>query len=160
VEKYIPSFIKVCELVFINFCRTEVKAGNVFYMTRENRELGWDISGIIGLSGQLSGAVSLSMKDNIAFQITKTLTGTDHNSFDADVIDAIGEIINIIAGNIKREFQESFRTAISLPSIIQGKGHRLVWPSKNIKIFCIPFSIFSDENLFLSIAIDDSNLRT
>jgi len=160
MEKYIPSFKKVCESVFLNFCKTEVKAGNDFNLTRDNRPLGWDISGIIGLSGQLSGAVSLSMKDNVAFQVTKTLTGIDYNSFDADVTDAIGEITNIIAGNIKREFQESFRTAISLPSIVQGKGHRLVWPSKNIKIICIPFSIFAGEELFLSIAVDNSNLQT
>jgi chemotaxis protein CheX len=125
-------------------------------MTKEKKELGWDISGIIGLSGEISGAVSLSMKSNVSFLITKTLTGIDHNSFDADVIDAIGEIVNIICGNIKKEFEASFRTAISLPSIVQGKDHRLIWPSRNIKIICIPFSVFSDKELFLSIAVDDS----
>jgi len=156
VEKYIQSFIKVCESVFRNFCKTEVKAGNVFYMTRDKKDMGWDISGIIGLSGQISGAVSLSMKENVAFNVTKTLTGTDHKDFDADVTDAIGEIINIITGNIKKEFEETYRTAISIPSIVQGKNHKLLWPSKNIRIICIPFFIFSDEEIFLSIAIDDT----
>jgi chemotaxis protein CheX len=156
VEKYIQSFIKVCESVFRDFCSTEVKAGEVFYLTRENRDMGWDISGIIGLSGQISGAVALSMKDNVAFQVTKTLTGVDHNAFDADVIDAIGEIINIITGNIKKEFEASYRTAISIPSIVQGKGHKLIWPSKNIRIICIPFIISSGEELFISIAVDEA----
>ena len=156
MEKYIQSFMKVCESVFRGFCRTEVKAGEMFYLTRDKRELGWDISGIIGFSGQISGVVSLSMKDNVAFQVTKTLTGADHNVFDADVIDAIGEIINIISGNFKKEFETSLRTAISIPSIIQGKDHRLNWPSKNISVICIPFSIFSDKELFLSIAVDET----
>ena len=156
MEKYILSFIKVCESVFRDFCSTEVKAGKVFYLTKENRDMGWDISGIIGLSGQISGAVSLSMKDNVAFKVTKTLTGIDHNAFDADVIDAIGEIINIITGNIKKEFEASYKTAISIPSIVQGKGHRLIWPSKNIRIICIPFFIFSDEEVFISIAVDEA----
>ena len=156
MEKYIQSFIKVCESVFRDFCSTEVKAGEVFYLTREKRDMGWDISGIIGLSGQISGAVALSMKDNVAFQLTKTLTGVNHNTFDADVTDAIGEIINIITGNIKKEFEESYRTAISIPSIVQGKGHRLIWPSKNIRIICIPFIIFSGEDIFISIAVDDA----
>jgi len=155
MEKYIQPFIKVCESVFRNFCKTEVRASEVFLLTREN-QMNWDISGIIGLSGQISGAVSISMRDNAAFQLTKTLTDVDHNSFDADVIDAIGEIINIIAGNTKKVFEESFRTTISLPSIVQGKGHKLIWPSKNIKIIGISFSVFSDEELLLSIAVDES----
>jgi chemotaxis protein CheX len=124
-------------------------------MTRDKQELDWDISGIIGLSGQISGAVSISMKDIVAFKITKNLTGVEHNSFDIDVIDAIGEIINIIAGNIKKDFEESFRTAISLPSIVQGKGHRIIWPSEKIRIICIPFSIFLEQEIFLSIAIEE-----
>jgi len=155
VEKYIQPFIKVCESVFQGFCRTEVKAGKVFSVTTDNK-MNWDISGIIGLSGQISGAVSISMKDNVAFQVTKTLTGVDHNYFDADVIDAIGEIINIIAGNSKKEFEESFRTTISLPSIVQGKDHKIIWPSKNIRVICIPFSVFSGEEFFLSIAVEES----
>jgi len=160
VEKYIQSFIKVCESVFRDFCKTEVNAGEVFNLTREKKDMGWDISGIIGLSGQIAGAVSLSMKDNTAFRVTKTLTGVDHSSFDADVNDAIGEIINIITGNIKKVFEETHRTTISLPSIVQGKGHRLIWPSKNIKAFCIPFHIFSSEELFLSIAVEETKLAS
>jgi len=156
VEKYIQAFIKVCESVFRDFCGTEAKAGRVFFMTKDNQESDWDISGIIGLSGQISGAVAISMKDIVAYQLTKILTGADHSSFDADVIDAVGEIINIIAGNIKKEFEEAFRTAISLPSIVQGKGHKIIWPSKNIRIICIPFSILSDKELFLSIAIEET----
>jgi len=155
VEKYIQPFIKVCESVFRDFCKTEVKVGRVFFVTRDKQELDWDISGIIGLSGQISGAVSISMRDTVAFRVTKNLTGVDHNSFDLDVIDAIGEIINIIAGNIKKEFEESFRTAISLPSIVEGKGHKIIWPSEKIRIICIPFSIFSEQEIFLSIAIEE-----
>jgi len=154
VEQYIQPFIKVCESVFRDFCKTEVKVGKVFIITKNN-QMEWDISGIIGLSGQISGAVSISMKDNVAFQLTKTLTGVDHNSFDADVIDAIGETTNIIAGNIKRVFEGAFRTAISLPSIVQGKGHKIIWPSKNIKIICMLFSVFLDEEILLSIAVEE-----
>jgi chemotaxis protein CheX len=155
VEKYIQPFVKVCELVFRDFCRAEVKVGRVFFMVRDKQDLDWDISGIIGLSGQISGAVSISMKDIVAYKITKNLTGVEHSSFDIDVIDAIGEIINIIAGNIKKEFEESFRTAISLPSIVQGKGHRIIWPSDRIRIICIPFTIFKEQEVFLSIAIEE-----
>lgn len=154
MEQYIQPFIKVCESVFREFCKTEVKAGRVYFMARDTEKTDWDISGIIGLSGQASGAVAISMRDSIAFEITRTLTGTEHTSFDEDVIDAVGEIINIITGNVKKEFEQSLKTRISLPSIVRGKGHSIVWPSERTRIICIPFLIFSEQEICLSIAVD------
>jgi chemotaxis protein CheX len=121
-----------------------------------NEESNWDISGIIGLSGEASGAVAISLRDVVAFQITDILTGAEHKTFDADVIDAVGEIINIIAGNVKKEFQASLRTQISLPSIVKGRGHTIIWPSDKTRIICIPFEIFSDQEILLSIAVDQT----
>ena len=154
MEQYIQPFIKVCESVFREFCGTEVKAGRVYFISRNNNKSNWDISGIIGLSGEASGAVAISMTDTVAFRVTSTLTGQEHNTFDADVIDAVGELINIIAGNVKKEFEESLRTKITLPSIIKGKGHSIIWPSDKIRIICIPFAIFAGEEVCLSIAVD------
>ena len=154
MEQYIQPFIKVCENVFHEFCQTEVKAGRVFFITKDEYESNWDISGIIGLSGEASGAVAISMKDTTAFSVTKTLTGMDHTSFDADVTDAVGEIINIIAGNVKKHFEEELKIKISLPSIVKGKAHEIVWPSEKTRIICIPFSIFTDQEMCLSVAVD------
>ena len=73
MEQYIQPFIKVCETVFQEFCQTEVKAGRVFFVAKDEYEKDWDISGIIGLSGEVSGAVVISMKDVTAFNVTKML---------------------------------------------------------------------------------------
>ena len=156
MEQYIQPFINVCEATFNKFCKTDVKAGRVFFISNEEYEKNWDISGIIGLSGQVVGAVAISMKDVTAFQITKTLTGNDHNSIDLLVTDAVGEIINIIAGNVKKDFEEILRIKISLPTIIKGKAHAIVWPSEKTRIICIPFTIFSGQEICLSVAIDPS----
>ena len=154
MEQYIQPFIKVCEKVFIEFCQTEVKPGRVFFTTKEEFETIWDISGIIGLSGEVIGAVAISLKEATALRVTKMLTGTDHAQIDADVTDAVGEIINIIAGNVKKNFEEELRIRISLPTIVKGKAHSIVWPSEKTRIICIPFSIFSDQEMCLSVAVD------
>ena len=154
MEQYIQPFIKVCETVFNEFCQTEVKAGRVFFVSKDEYESNWDISGIIGLSGEASGAVAISLKDVTAFQVTKILTGKDHKSFDSDVTDAVGEIINIIAGNVKKNFEEELRIKISLPSIVKGRNHSIVWPSEKTRIICIPFHIFDDQEMCLSVAMD------
>ena len=154
MEQYIQPFIKVCESVFHDFCQTEVRAGRVFFVHKDEYEANWDISGIIGLSGEAQGAVAISLKDITAFRVANILTGEEHNSFDSYVIDAVGEIINIIAGNVKKHFEEDLRIKISLPSIIKGKAHSIVWPSEKTRIICIPFSIFEDQEICLSVAVD------
>ena len=154
MEQYIQPFIKVCERVFLDFCHTEVKPGRVFFASKEEYESMWDISGIIGLSGEVSGAVAISMKDLTACQITEIITRKEHDAVDNKVTDAIGEIINIISGNVKKHFEDKLRIKISLPSIIKGKTHAIVWPSKKTRIICIPFSIFSDQEICLSIAVE------
>ena len=159
MEQYIQPFIKVCEDVFRDFCRTPVKAGKVYFIEKDKYASDWEISGIIGLSGEASGAVAISLRDETAFMITELLTGTKHTSFDADVGDVVKEIINIIAGNIKRHFEQGLRVKISLPIIVRGKTHSIVWPSKKTRIICIPFSIFSDQTICLSVALDPTNLQ-
>ena len=156
MEQYIQPFIKVCESVFHDFCKTEVKAGRVFFIDKDEYESSWDISGIIGLSGEVTGAVAISLKDITAFKVTAILTGGEHTRIDADVTDAVGEIINIIAGNVKKSFEEEFRIKISLPTIVKGKAHSIVWPSEKTRIICIPFSIFDDQEICLSVAVDPS----
>jgi len=156
MEQYIQPFIKVCETVFRDFCQTEVKAGRVFFVAKDEYEASWDISGVIGLSGEASGAVAISMKDVTAFKVTKILTGNEYKSIDADVTDAVGEIINIIAGNVKKNFEDELRIKISLPSIIKGRAHSIVWPSEKTRIICIPFTIFENQELCLSVAVDPS----
>ena len=156
MEQYIQPFIKVCTTVFKEFCQTEVTAGRVFFVSKDEYETIWDISGIIGMSGEVTGAVAISMKDITAFQVTKILTGSEHKSIDSDVTDAVGEIINIIAGNVKKDFEEELRIKISLPTIVKGKAHTIVWPSEKTRIICIPFTIFSDQEMCLSVAVDPS----
>jgi len=156
VEQYIQPFIKVCESTFQDFCHTEVKAGRVFFISKDEYQSNWDISGIIGLSGGASGAVVISMNDTTAFKVTEMLTGSKHTSIDSDVTDAVGEIVNIIAGNVKKHFEEVLRIKISLPSIVKGKNHTIVWPFEKTRIICIPFAIFSSQEICLSVAVDPS----
>jgi len=154
MEQYIQPFIKVCENVFREFCHTDIKAGRVFFVSKDEYVSHWDISGIIGLSGEVTGAVAISLNDTTAFQVTKILTGKEYKSIDSDVTDAVGEIINIIAGNVKKNFEEELRIKISLPSIVKGSAHSIVWPSEKTRIICIPFSIFTDQEMCLSVAVE------
>jgi len=155
VEKYIQPFVDVCESVFRDFIGSDLVAERPHFADK-NDSHDWDVSAIIGLTGEAKGAVVISMKKELALRLTGVLTGSTHTTLDDEVVDAIGEIINIIAGNAKRGLEESFRLVISLPTIVRGKGHTISWPNEQARIIRIPFRIFDTETFYLSVAIEAS----
>ncbi|MDR3167491.1 MAG: chemotaxis protein CheX [Treponema sp.] len=153
MEKYIQPFIDVCKNVFKEFVGCELLVDRPYFEEKETIN-DWDISAVIGLTGEARGAVVISMKTVLAIRLTDILTGSGHTNLDEEVVDAIGEIVNIITGNVKKSLEESFRLIISLPTIVQGKEHMIKWPNGHTRIICIPFNIFENETFVLSVAIE------
>lgn len=153
MKQYIQPFINTCRNVFRDFIGQQVEA-KIPYFLEKDAATEWDISGIIGLTGEARGAVVISMKDDLALKLTGILTGKVHKVLYDDVVDAVGELINIIAGNVKQELEDAFRLVISLPTIVTGKGHTINWPAEQARVICIPFSFSDNENFTLSVALE------
>jgi chemotaxis protein CheX len=150
---YINSFIKVCTVVFKEFVDCDIKADKAMFTSREDFRQ-WEISGIITISGSARGLAVISMKTVTAIKITNHLTGGNHSFLDDEVVDAVGEIINIITGNIKKELEDEYQLRISLPKVIKKEAHLVVWPTERERLISIPFQIYENETICLSIGID------
>ena len=155
MKQYIQPFIKTCTTVFHEFVNLDTEAKMPYFLEKD-AVTEWDISAIIGLTGEARGAVVISMKDDLAMKLTGILTGKMHKVLYDEVVDAVGELINIIAGNVKQELEDAFRLVISLPTIIHGKEHSLVWPDSKARVICIPFALAdsNESNFTLSIALE------
>jgi len=153
MKQYIQPFIKTCTSVFQDFVNLEPEAKMPYFLEKDSTE-DWDISGVIGLTGEARGAVVISMKDNLAMKLAGILTGKVHQVLYDDVVDAVGELINIIAGNVKQELEDTFRLVISLPTIVTGKEHHINWPEGQARVICIPFSISNEDSFSLSVALE------
>jgi chemotaxis protein CheX len=153
MEKYIQPFVDVCVSVFKEFIGVDLTAERPHFADKE-AVYDWDISAVIGLTGEARGAVVISMKKDLAVKLTGLLTDSEHKDLDDEVVDAIGEIVNIIAGNAKKGLEETFRLIISLPTIVQGKDHTVKWPTNQARIMCIPFKVFENSAFVLSVAIE------
>jgi chemotaxis protein CheX len=116
---------------------------------KKNRMPDFEISCIIGLSGPVVGCVVISLKEKLALELASALTQETFESFDADAVDAIGEITNMIVGNAKSNFPE-VDCSISVPSVVIGQ-HRVSFPS-SVPIITIPCEIGS-ERLCIDVAI-------
>jgi chemotaxis protein CheX len=152
---YIESFIEVCTNVFRDLAGIELSSGVPFFTSSDTHE-HWDISGVIGLSGDARGAVTVSFKKDLAILLTNKLTKTRHEDLDDEVTDAVGELVNIIAGNVKRKLENKYNLIISLPSIVRGAGHAIVWSKEHTRILCFPFTAMETYNFYLLVAIASS----
>jgi chemotaxis protein CheX len=168
MERYIQPFVDASVKVFKEFVGCDLTAGRPYFInTRSTGEINgadsndwdWDISGIIGLTGEARGAVVISMKRELAERLTAMITGQDSPATNNDMSDAVGELINIIAGNAKRGLEESFQLVISLPTIAEGRGHFIKWPGNQARIICIPFTLLDEPRLCLSVAIESAKGR-
>jgi chemotaxis protein CheX len=130
---YIEPFYNAVKRVFETMISVPFSIGKPFL--KNGNEVPHEISSIIGLSGDVSGCVVISLSHAVAFQLVSALIGEEVNEFNEVCTDAIGEIANMITGNAKSGFPGR-HNAISLPSVVVGK-HKVSYPS-GIPIVTIP----------------------
>lgn len=133
--QYINPFLQATTGLFKDFLGIQVTAGKP-YINDERNNLG-DVSAIIGLAGETVGAVVLSFTHDSAIAIISKMAGKKYAALGSEVLDGVGEMVNIIAGNAKKDLDE-FRIMISLPGVVTGSDYRIHWP-EGIPVVCIPF---------------------
>jgi chemotaxis protein CheX len=103
----------------------------------------YDVSGVVGLTGHIQGLVVLSFREAPALEVVGRFLGEPVDKMDEQVLDAVGELSNILAGAAKKALVEAdYDLKISIPSVIRGRDHR-IWKPGNIPTFEIPFEIGS-----------------
>ena len=134
--EYINPFIAALQNAFSTMLSCEVHRGQIMLKNGNNPQ--YDISGIIGLSGKAVGTVVLSLSKDVAVKAASTLLMSETTEINADVIDAVGELTNMVAGAAKAELEE-FNLQVSLPNVITGLGHTIRFPS-DVTPITVPFS--------------------
>jgi chemotaxis protein CheX len=97
-----------------------------------------EVTGIIGLSGKATGTVAFSLSTEMALRITEKLLGERPPELDAQVVDAVGEVTNMIAGAAKSQL-EQLELNLGLPTVLVGHAASVGFPSRAVPI-SIPFT--------------------
>jgi chemotaxis protein CheX len=134
--EHINPFILSTMETFTKMLSLEAKPSKA--MLKANSNLDYDISGLIGLSGKVIGSVAMSFPEASAVAICNKFMSADYKDLHTDILDAVGELVNIVAGNAKKGLSE-FNIEISLPSVIVGHNHHIVEP-KGALSFIVPFT--------------------
>lgn len=132
---FVNPFISSTMETFKTMLGTDAKPGKI--TLKDGLAPVFDISGIIGLTGQAQGAIAISFPKLVALKVVSTMLGMQIKVIDNDVTDGIGELANIIAGYAKQGLTK-YNLSISLPNVVVGQNHKITPPSGATAIL-VPF---------------------
>ena len=114
----------------------------------------YEVSVVILVTGRAKGLFCISFDGDTALSIVERLLGDRPNRVDEDVLDAMGEMANMITGATKSELNLGMN--IGLPKVVRGESEEISFPDEShpmrvhygsdIGPFCIDFG-FVERNL-------------
>lgn len=132
---FINHFIESTANVFSTMLGTEIKRKSL--ELKPGCQPTHDVSAVIGLSGKVSGSVVLSMESQVALSAAGQMLFEELTEINAEVVDAVGELANMIAGGAKAEMSE-LALSLGLPNVIAGRDHQIFFPG-NVRPITVGF---------------------
>jgi len=155
-EKLIRSIIEGTRRVFRMMLSVDPTPGE----PRESRKTSMKVSGITGIIGFAGerGSCMLYIRcpDDVAGMLASKMLGAEFNGISEEVKDALGEIANMISGNVNSFLSEiGLEFKLSIPTIISGRGYEIDIGSGNLCSLWVPFKFNGSEfDIILVISPD------
>lgn len=150
----ILPFIEAVQSVFGTMVNLPVTVGEP--TMRSQLAIGHDVSGIIGMTGDVVGSVVLSFPRETGTGVVEAFVGERFEHTHEDFADAIGELVNMVTGSAKSKF-EGRDISISCPSIIIGPDH-IVQRQRDAMCISIPCSCACGE-FTVEISIKEADAK-
>lgn len=146
----INPFITATISVFETMTGIEPKKGEIY--VKQDEKMTYDISGVIGIAGKMQGFIVISFPEPLVLDLVSGFLGEKKTHMSKDVVDAVGEFVNMIAGSSKRVFAEQgMKYNIGIPSVISGKNHIINRPSN---VVCIGVKFYvGDQHFVIEVAL-------
>lgn len=146
--RYVNPFVESTFNVFQKMLSTAIKRG-VPRFTRDDPK-GDELIAIIGLGGQIRGAVVLQLPVSTGLGMAGRILMAEKTEVDADVFDAVAEITNMIAGGAKAQLSEiegeGNPITLGLPTVLHGTNSGLGTPAGSL---CLEVPFESDLGNFV-----------
>lgn len=114
------------------------------------------VTAMVGLAGVYNGLISISTPRKLAAEFASQMLGMEVNEVDEDVIDALGEIANMIGGSFKHHFvKDGHEVRLSTPSVITGEEYAMTAGSLPDTMTLLFES--GDQNFMVSIYLESGD---
>ena len=131
-EPFLEHILEATKSVFDMMAGLEVEKDQVLICNTD--KVKGDVTGVIGLSNdKVKGSIAISFPKDLGKSVVANMLSMDAEQVsDDDLKDGIGEITNMVAGDLNNRIGNIFK--LSLPSIITGKGHLVSLSHNNTPI--------------------------
>ena len=109
--EHINPFLDSLRHTFSTMLGCETRRGDLHLKSGESPS--YPISGVIGLSGKAVGTVVINLSENVAIKAASAMLHNDLTEVNEDVLDAVGEIANMVAGAAKSVLDQ-YQLSVSL----------------------------------------------
>ena len=142
----INPFIEATLHVLETMASTRAEAGKP-YLKKDQVARG-DVSGVIGMTGETRGTISISFSEASILPIVSNMLGEEMKEMkemNEEIKDAVGEVTNMISGQARKRLDEQGRSLkAAIPTVIMGKDHSITHMTTH-PIIAIPFSTDNGE---------------
>ncbi len=133
---FISEIITCTTEVLASMCSLNAVVKNVEELDHASSSLDitscLDITGMLGFSGskELMGSILMTFRLDVALAIVAGMLGCTREEAKYDVIDGIGELVNMVTGGAKTKLQEQGTDLHrSIPNIVTGIGVQITAPA-------------------------------
>jgi len=149
--RYINPFIESTYHVLETMAKTKAEGG-IPYIKKDRIARGV-VSAVIGLTGDVSGTISISFEETCILNIVSNLFNEKVEMND-EIKDTVGELCNIITGQARQKLNElGLKVKAGIPELITGKEHSIEHISED-KVIGIPFSC-ADSNFTIEVCFEE-----
>ena len=153
--KFINPFIHATVEVMETMAFVKPAAGKPFAKTDEIAR--GEISGIIGMTGDAIGSLAMSFTEACIIGIVDKMLGEKHKEMNKAVLDAVGELTNMISGSARKMMEkDDLKVFAAIPTIVFGRAHTVRHVVKGPSIV-IPFG--TDFGEFVIDILLKSNIK-
>ncbi len=133
--EHINPFLRAVSNTFTTMFNCEARRGAMTLV--DSAVKSYPISGVIGLSGKAAGTVVINLSEEVALKAASAMLMMEMTEVDDDVIDAVGEMANLIASDCgasesrarrvrpeRQSAQRCYRAGPRIAFSLERKTHR------------------------------------
>ncbi|HLG30204.1 MAG TPA: chemotaxis protein CheX [Candidatus Brocadiales bacterium] len=152
-EGVVETIVEATKSVFNTMISMDVEPGAPFY--QDERMIKTDIMALVGFTGKYNGTISIFCHFNMALKIASNMLGMPLDVINGDVKDAVGEVANIIAGNVKTKLTGTFgEMMLTIPLVIAGNSLSISTTVKEYEMVVVSSLSCTSKDSWLMIPFD------
>ncbi len=123
------EILKAAQDVFLTMLMVELESEDAIY--NKQADINANLTSMIGLGGGIRGVLAIHCPANVAKAITGNFLGMEIEELNDDVKDAIGEIANMVAGNLKVVYATiNVNIELAIPTSVVGESFNVCGAAK------------------------------